>query len=411
MTSNFVSNRADAAPVPALRLIPDWMLSAMSVLLAVAVTAVNFSVALSSIAMGAGIILLVALVVASRGLGSVRSSLDLYVFLYFCAEVLATIFSPEPAASLFNMKRFFQFSIFTMVLVSYDSVPKLKRLVGALVAVAAAVALIEAFSLTRVGETFARVSMFQYFLTEGGIKMLCLLLVIPFLIHPRTPRPWRIGAAICALPLFAVLILTQTRSAWLGFIVGTIVIGVLKSRKLLLVLAVVVVLFMLLAPSGFRERAASIVDPTMRSNLTRIHMITTGWRMFLDRPVFGWGDIDLKTHYVTYTVPIDEAEGGHLHNNFMMLLVTLGGAGFLATAALFVKIAAVEFRALRETADDWFLGSLALGAFAAYAAFHVNGLFEWNFGDHEIAVLLWFTVGLAFVCRRLRSSPADGAAA
>jgi hypothetical protein len=31
----------------------------------------------------------------------------------------------------------------------------------------------------------------------------------------------------------------------------------------------------------------------------------------------------------------------------------------------------------------------------------VHGLFEWNFGDHEIAVLLWFTVGLALVAQRL----------
>jgi hypothetical protein len=87
-----------------------------------------------------------------------------------------------------------------------------------------------------------------------------------------------------------------------------------------------------------------------------------------------------------------------------MLLVTIGLAGALASTALFVMIYLVELRAVHETTDDWMLGSLATGCFAAYLGFQVNGLFEWNFGDHEIAVLLWFTVGLALVSHKLAAS-------
>lgn len=386
------------------------MKTVLAVLLGVAVLAVNVSVAVSSIAMGTGIILWIGSIAWTRGKAFTRSPLDLFFALYLCAEILATVFSVDPAASLFNMKRFFQISIFYLALTSLDSERSLRRLMVVLVAFASTVAFVEVFSLTKVGGTFARVSMFQYFLTEGGIKMLSLLLVLPFLIHPSTPRKWRLWGAVCAAPLFLVLVLTQTRSAWLGFIAGAVVIGVMRSRKLLLALLVVVILFALFAPADFRARAASIVDPTMTSNLTRIHMVETGWRMFLDRPLFGWGDIDLKKYYVTYIVPIDEAEGGHLHNNAMTLLVTLGAAGILASGALFVKIFIVELRAARASSHDWFLGSLAIGALAAYVAFHVNGLFEWNFGDHEIAVLLWFTVGLAVVAQRLSAPPRAEAA-
>jgi O-antigen ligase len=377
--------------------------TALAVLLALAVLAVNVSVAVSSIAMGTGLVLLVAAVAISRGRAFPSSPLDLFFAAYLLAEVLATIFSVDQAASLFNMKRFFQISIFYLVLAAYDNRKNLFRLLGSLIGVASAVSLVEVFSLTAVGGGFARVSMFQYFLTEGGIKMLSLLLVIPFVIHPGTPRRWRLWAAAAAAPLLAVLILTQTRSAWLGFLAGGIVIGVMRSRKMLVALVLLVALFALFAPQSFRDRAASIVDPTMTSNLTRIHMITTGWRMFLDRPLVGWGDIDLKKYYVTYTVPIDEAEGGHLHNNAMTLLVTLGAAGFLAAGAMFVRILLLEYRAARSTSDDWLLGSVTIGALAAYIGFHVNGLFEWNFGDHEIAVLLWFTVGLALVSARLQA--------
>jgi hypothetical protein len=73
-----------------------------------------------------------------------------------------------------------------------------------------------------------------------------------------------------------------------------------------------------------------------------------------------------------------------------------------------VRIFLLEYRAARGTSADWLLGSVTIGAFAAYVGFHVNGLFEWNFGDHEIAVLLWFTVGLALSAARLHAAPEGG---
>jgi hypothetical protein len=42
-----------------------------------------------------------------------------------------------------------------------------------------------------------------------------------------------------------------------------------------------------------------------------------------------------------------------------------------------------------------------LGALASYLGFQVNGLFEWNFGDAEIAMLLWLTVGLALSAQKI----------
>ena len=130
-------------------------------------------------------------------------------------------------------------------------------------------------------------------------------------------------------------------------------------------------------------------------------MVTTGCRMFLDYPVVGTGDIDLRKLYVTYIEPIDSAEGGHLHNDYVMLLVTLGAVGFIAVMALFVKILCLEWRNFQRTRTDWLYGSISLGCLAVYVGFLVSGLFEWNFGDHEIAVYLWFSVGLSLASERL----------
>jgi len=51
--------------------------------------------------------------------------------------------------------------------------------------------------------------------------------------------------------------------------------------------------------------------------------------------------------------------------------------------------------------DDWLLGSLALGSLGVMAGFHINGLFEWNFGDAEIIMLVWGIVGLTLAAEKI----------
>jgi len=361
----------------------------------VAALSVCFSVAVSSITMGAAIILAAARLIISKGKAFKRTPFDIILLAYLAAEALATIFSVEPSSSLFNMKRFFLFSLLYLGLITADSRKKLLAAIAAVTGTAAIVSLMEFFSLSTSAGHFLRVSLFQYFMTEGGIKMIALLLALPFVIHKETPVKWRIYFLLSGLILLLGLVLTQTRSSWLGFLTGSAAMAVAVNRKMILALLALILVFLIFAPSDFRERADSIFDPTHISNITRLHMITTGWKMFLDRPLTGYGDIDLRKIYVTYTTPLLDSEGGHLHNNIMMLLATLGIIGFVPVMILFVKIFTAELSAFKANAADWLTGSTALGCFSAYLGFQVNGLFEWNFGDHEIAVLIWFTVGLS----------------
>ena len=380
------------------------------VLVVITIVGITFSIALSSIAMGTAIAVWLVYLIRTGRSGFIRTPLDLFFVAYVIAEILATVFSVDPASSLVNMKRLFQISVLYLVIVSIDNESKFKYILGLLVAVTSILTLFELFSLSSIGGHLLRISFFQYYLTEAGIKMFVILLCLPVIIHPSTPLKWRLMTAAGAVVLFLGLVVTQTRSSWLGFIAGTITLAYLRNKKLLIALILLLLLFVAFAPQDYKSRALSIFDPTMTSNLTRIHMITTGWRMFLDYPVFGTGDIDLKQLYITYITPIDSGEGGHLHNNIMMLLVTLGIVGFAATMALFVRIFTAELALTRSVGKHWLYESAALGALAAYIGFHINGLFEWNFGDHEIAVFLWFTFGLAMVAGRLAGQPAESSA-
>ncbi|HEV8539255.1 MAG TPA: O-antigen ligase family protein, partial [Bacteroidota bacterium] len=257
--------------------------------LVVTLVGLTFSIAVSSIAMGVAIGLLLFLILKNGWSGVLRTPLDLFFLAYVLAEILSTIFSVEPISSLVNMKRLLLISIVYLVLLSIDDEVKLKFLLGLLIFVPTLLTVLELFALTSIGGHYVRMSLFQYYLTEAGIKMIMLLLTLPFVIHAETPIRWKVAAGVASGILFLGLVITQTRSAWLGFIGGVITLGMLRNKKLLAALLLIIILFVFFAPSDFRVRAASIFDPTLTSNLTRIHMITTGWRMFLDRPLLGTG--------------------------------------------------------------------------------------------------------------------------
>ena len=371
------------------------------VLLLVAVVGVTFSVAVSSIAMGSAILLFLIELIRSRGATFPSTPFDLLFVLYALGELIATIFSVEPLNSFIYMKRLFLIAIVYLTVQTLNNQVRVELSLKILIGIGAILSVAEILSVSSVGGHIPRIALFQYFLTEGGLKMMLLLLLIPFLVHPDTPRRLKIASIICSVLLFIGLILTQTRSSWLGFIGGVITIGLMRSKKVILVMIIVVMIVLIIAPQDYRIRAASIFDPTMKSNLTRVHMITTGWRMFLDHPITGTGDIDLKSLYITYIEPIDNGEGGHLHNNIMMLLVTLGIVGFVPIMFLFGKIAVEEYRIAARSSSHWLYGSIGVGTFAAFIGFQINGLFEWNYGDHEVVLLFWFSIGLALSASRL----------
>ncbi len=153
-----------------------------------------------------------------------------------------------------------------------------------------------------------------------------------------------------------------------------------------------------------RSRLLSIFDPYLPSNTVRFKLWAAGWKMFLDHPLFGVGDIDLQKLYKEYKNPYDKEIQGHMHNNFIHVLVILGLFGLIAIVYLFFKLLLIEIKIYRETKGEDFISSYALGALASFSAFLVAGLTEWNFGDHEIITLVWFTFGLNIALYKLSKS-------
>ena len=143
-----------------------------------------------------------------------------------------------------------------------------------------------------------------------------------------------------------------------------------------------------------RSRLLSIFDLYNESNYNRLEFWKAGIKMFKDKPVFGVGDIDLGVFYKKYKNYYDKEIQGHMHNNFVQILAALGLFGFIVFIYLIVKILLVDIKIYKKLKYLEFVSSYSLGVIGTFVSFLISGLTEWNFGDHEIITMVWFTLGL-----------------
>jgi O-antigen ligase len=340
-----------------------------------------------------------------------RTPLDPFLLWYAAAEILATLFAEDKLYSLLYLQRRLLLLPIVYIVAAHARDERAnRRLLFLLAGSAVGVAL---YSLGPIVLHLAdflqfrrRLGEFQIYMTAGGISMMALLVMIPFVLHGGTPRRVRWGTALAIVPVLVSLLFTFTRSSWLGFLAGVLVIGFKRTRTIFYAaLALIALVYLFATPELREQRLHALVDPSHPANVSRLHMWQVGWRAFLDHPATGVGDVGMETIWGRYADP-GWGEEGHLHNNVMMWLVTLGVVGTLGLIGLFIMAWLTVSRFERETRGEWYAGSLGVGVLAAMAGFHVNGLFEWNFGDTEIIMILWALLGLVLAARSARTGPA-----
>lgn len=149
-----------------------------------------------------------------------------------------------------------------------------------------------------------------------------------------------------------------------------------------------------------KNRLLSVIDLNHDTNLQRLQQWKIGIQIFKGHPFFGVGDVDLKPIYAEYKEYWEKEDFGHLHNNYVHVLVILGGIGFIVISFLLIKIFVMHFNNFKNVKHTEFPKAVVAASFAAFVGFLVSGLAEWNFGDHEIITLVWYSVGISLAAKQ-----------
>jgi O-antigen ligase len=200
----------------------------------------------------------------------------------------------------------------------------------------------------------------------------------------------------------AALLLTLTRSVWLGWMMGLGLLLSLKWPKALAWAIPLGIVAISLAPLPIFSRVLSSFNSRQSSNLDRIRMAEAGIEIIKDYPLFGVGPANVKEVYPLYRKhDAPRFRIPHLHNNVIQLWAERGVLALVAYGFL-------QFLFLRQCARAW--GGPAtryaeIGVAVAVAMFFA-GMFEFNFGDTEVFWMLLDVCALviAFIERPQRSN-------
>ena len=223
---------------------------------------------------------------------------------------------------------------------------------------------------------------------SGGLLTIFLSIAITLYLYKKK-KSYLFAATV----FFTAIILTFSRSSYLATMTAVIVIGLVKSPKIILV---AILLFLILAISSNRVRdrivGAITVDKTAQA---RIESWQNGISIFAQNPILGVGFNTYRFAQEKYGhFSFDNPQGGHSgsgsDSSFVLIAATTGVLGFTVFLLLLFQI--TQFITKNITHDY-----LPLISTASFLAILVHSQFVNSLFYPQIIIAVWFLIGLSYL--------------
>jgi O-antigen ligase len=222
--------------------------------------------------------------------------------------------------------------------------------------------------------------------------------------------------------LSVAMILSSCRAAWVSLAAAIgVLVCVLLRIKFKWILGVMIILAGLFftfqhqiidalehnnqdASGDIVENIQSITNiSTDASNLERFNRWHSAFRLFAERPVFGWGPGTYQFVYAPYQMSMEKTvistntgDAGNAHSEY---IGTLAEQGFIGTILLLAFVITVVYTGLKsyKKAKNKKAKVLVLGSTLAFFSYFVHGFLN-NFLDTDkLAVPVWSCAALIVV--------------
>ncbi len=249
----------------------------------------------------------------------------------------------------------------------------------------------------------------------GAILAMFITLTFFFLTSKSTNKIERFFYLILFGAFLLGLILSYSRAAWMSIIPAIAIYLILKFRiKLRLILSVLIVgvlfFFAFQTPilqileKNNQDSSGNIVEhitsisniSTDASNVERLNRWFCVFRMFKDKPIFGWGPGTYQFEYAGYqksyqqsTISTNAGTLGNAHSEYLGALSDSGIFGMISVIILFSVVTYTGIKVYKR-AKDKTEGRLALFLTMALVTYYTHGLLN-NFLDTDkLSVPFWF---------------------
>lgn len=178
--------------------------------------------------------------------------------------------------------------------------------------------------------------------------------------------------------LAGAILLTFSRSGWAMVAIGFLVLGLLKSKKILVAGLILMLLAYFLVPR-VQTRIAGLTDPTDSAHL-RIQTYQRSLSIIREHLFLGVGfnlyrSAQEREGYFTFDDPTGGHSGAGADSSLLLILATTGLVGLFFYLGLLGSLLHQAWRSWRERSDPLSLSFLAITAGLLTSSFFVNTLF------------------------------------
>lgn len=317
----------------------------------------------------------------------------------------AVLLSPEFSISLRAMKKFFLFFILFFTYNWFRTFAQIDRLYRFLFFAAVLTSLYGMMQYPMSSEGHRITGFMGHWMTYSGVQLLLFCALLVFALYFYKPVRWSVPVLLLVA---GSILLSLTRSVWIGAFFASATAVALKRSRGLMVIPLVLLAILAVSPHTIINRAKTLLTLEDRAISVRFNMMTTGVRMIQAHPLVGVGPN--RVSRVAYDYGADKTVAPwyyvHLHNNILQIGAERGLPCLLAWLWLMFTFFRDYWRMARRLSfRDKRSYPLAI-AISALVGILIAGLFEYNFGDSEPVMLLFFVLAAPYVVdRELRSQP------
>jgi O-antigen ligase len=213
----------------------------------------------------------------------------------------------------------------------------------------------------------------------------------------------KLGYLLLLATCLVALTYTFSRGGYAAALVGSLFVGIMKNRKIILILLLFLVSWQMIVPNAVRERVLMTTDERGQlesSAGTRVTLWENALEIITGDPVFGTG---FDTYRYMHTVGTFE----DTHNYYVKVTLEMGFIGLTIFLGMLASIFSAGLTLFRTPPADDFLRGLGLGLAGMVIATIVANAFGDRWTYIEETGFMWVIAAMAIRGRRLAMETTD----
>jgi putative inorganic carbon (HCO3(-)) transporter len=236
---------------------------------------------------------------------------------------------------------------------------------------------------------------------DFGVYLVVMLTILSSLFFSSTRKfKGRILLLVAILPVSWCFLKTQSRGAWLSFIVAILCLFSIKSKKIFIIILILLVMSPFFLPDNIKQRFSDFSTiATQGTAWERVKLWQGTARMVKAHPILGFGVNTYTKNFPEYK-PENYPDAKYTHNSYLHMAAEIGVVGvgiFIAFLLLLIISAGTAIKKLQRG----IYRDLYLGLLAGVIGFLCHCFVDTHLYSVTLAVFLFLCLGMVVAFKRV----------